>query len=67
MQTLVLREEPMPTCANRITSPEEKLEISQAVSTRYSQWYADQELGGGRCFYWSLTLRACCSKRGIAP
>ena len=45
VQTLVLREETMPTCANRSTSLEEKLEIYQATSTRYRQWYADQEDG----------------------
>src|ERR1035438_3838524 len=60
---MVLREEPMLTCANRTTSLEEKLEIYQAVSTRYSQWYGDQE-GGGRCFYWSLTLMGVLVQKG---
>ena len=46
----------MPTCANRSTSLEQKLEIYQLTSARYHQWYADQVEHGGRCFYWSLTL-----------
>ena len=50
---MVLKEEPMPTCAARTTSLTKKLEIYRAVSTRYHEWYAHLE-GGGRCFHWSL-------------
>jgi hypothetical protein len=54
----------MTTCANRSTSLDEKLQIYQATSTRYSQWYADQAEHGGRCFYWSLTLMGVLLQKG---
>src|ERR1035441_182341 len=53
----------MPT-QPRHTSLTEKLEIYQAVSSRYREWYADQKDVGGRCFYWSLPLMAVLLHRG---
>jgi len=61
---MVLREERMPTCAHQSTSLDEKLAIYQATSTRYRQWYANQEEHGGRCLYWSLTLMGVLLQNG---
>jgi hypothetical protein len=44
------------TSQHKPTRLEKKLEIYQATSTRYRQWYADEKEYGGRCLYWSLTL-----------
>jgi hypothetical protein len=60
---MVLREEFMPTCAARIASANEKLEIYRAVSSRYHEWYGDKD-NGGRCFYWSLTLMGVLLQEG---
>ena len=64
MQTVVLREAPVQTCANKPTTAEEKLAIYQATSIRYRQWYANQADVGGRCLYWSLTLMGVLLQRG---
>jgi len=63
MSSLVLSEQPMPTCTPRSTSLPEKLEIYRAVSNRYRQWYAGQA-EDGRCLYWSLALMGVLLQRG---
>jgi hypothetical protein len=61
---VVLKDEPMTTCAHQSTSLDEKLAIYRTTSTRYRQWYANQAEYGGRCLYWSLTLMGVLLQNG---
>src|ERR1039458_4502496 len=52
------------TRQRKSTSLDRKLEIYQATSARYREWYGDQDGQGGSCLYWSLTLMGVMLQHG---
>ena len=47
-----------------LTTDATKLEIYQATSSRYHEWYPEKQRVGGQCLYWSLTLMGVLLERG---